>query len=153
MQVHFLSVFIDCSPNKKLNKKSSCRWFETPWSSCDVTVRSSCELCWMRMDMAPLATITWTHYSDVIMGAMASQITSLTIVYSTVYSSADQIKHQSSASLTFVGGIHRWPVNSLHKWPVTRKKIPFDDVIMYFCRFQYFHQRYWIEIKDRVPVD
>ena len=55
------------------------------------------------------------HYSDVIMGAMAFQITSLTIVYSTVYSSADQRKHQSSASLAFVLGIHRWPVNSLHK--------------------------------------
>ena len=55
------------------------------------------------------------------MGAMASQITSLTIVYSTVYSGADQSKHQSSASLAFVCGIHRGPVNSLHKWPVTRK--------------------------------
>ena len=47
------------------------------------------------------------HYSDVIMGVMASQITSLTIVYSTVYSGADQRKHQSSASLAFVRGIHR----------------------------------------------
>ena len=56
------------------------------------------------------------------MGAMASQITSLRIVYSTVYSGADQRKHQSSASLVFVRGIHRWPVNSPHKWPVTRKK-------------------------------
>ena len=52
------------------------------------------------------------HYSDVITGAMASQITSLTIVYSTVYSGADQRKHQRSASLAFVRGIHRWPVNS-----------------------------------------
>ena len=33
------------------------------------------------------------------MGEMASQITSLTIVYSTVYAGADQRKHQSSASL------------------------------------------------------
>ena len=47
------------------------------------------------------------HNSDFIMGTMASQITSLTIVYSTVYSDADQRKHQSSASLTFVWGIHR----------------------------------------------
>ena len=52
------------------------------------------------------------HYSDVIMDMMASQITSLTIVYSTVYSDADQRKHQSSALLAFVRGIHRWPVNS-----------------------------------------
>ena len=64
------------------------------------------------------------------MGEMASQITTLTIVYSTVYSGAGQRKHQSSASLAFVPGIHQWPVNSPHKWPVTRKMFPFDDVIM-----------------------
>ena len=51
-----------------------------------------------------------THYSDVIMGTMASQITSLTIVYSTDYSDADQRKHQSSVSLAFVRRIHRGPV-------------------------------------------
>ena len=61
------------------------------------------------------------HYSDVTMGAIASQITSHTIVYSTVYSDADQRKHQS------------WPVNSPHKGPVTRKMFPFDDVIMCAC--------------------
>ena len=72
-----------------------------------------------------------THYDDVIMGAIASQITSLTVVYSAVYSGADQSKHQSSASLAFVWGIHRGPVNSPHKWPVTRKTFPFDDVIMH----------------------
>ena len=71
------------------------------------------------------------HYNDVIMGEIASQITSLTIVYSTVYSDADQRKHQSSASLAFVRGIHRGPVNSPHKRPVTRKMFPFDDVIMH----------------------
>ena len=70
------------------------------------------------------------HYNDVTMGAIASQITSLTIVFSTVYSDADQRKHQSSASLAFVRGIHRGPVSSPHKWPVTRKIFPFDDVIM-----------------------
>ena len=70
------------------------------------------------------------HYDDVTMGAIASRITSLTIVYSTVYSGADQSKHQSSASLAFVWGMHRGPVNSPHKWPVTRKMFPFDDVIM-----------------------
>ena len=64
------------------------------------------------------------------MSTMASQITSLTIVYSTVYSGADQSKHQSSASLAFMWGIHRGPVNSPHKWPVTQKMFPFDDVIM-----------------------
>ena len=64
------------------------------------------------------------------MTRMASQITSLAIVYSTVYSGADQSKHQSSASLAFVWEIHRGPVNFPHKWPVTRKMFPFDDVIM-----------------------
>ena len=70
------------------------------------------------------------HYNDVIMGANTSQITSLTIVYSTVYSGAGQRKHQSSASPAFVRGIHRGPVNFPHKWPVTRKMFPLDDVIM-----------------------
>ena len=71
---------------------------------------------------------TVLHYCDVIMGTMASQITSIMIVYSVVYSGPDQRKHQSSASLAFVRGIHRWPVNSRHKWPVTRKMFPCDDV-------------------------
>ena len=65
------------------------------------------------------------------MGVMSSQITSLTIVKSTVYSGADQRKHQSSASLSFVREIHRKPVNSPHKGPVTRRMFPFDDVIMH----------------------
>ena len=71
-----------------------------------------------------------SHYCDAIMGTVASQITSLTIVYTTVYSDEDQSKHQSSASLAIVWGIHRGQVNSPHKWPVTRKMFPFDDVIM-----------------------
>ena len=86
--------------------------------------------------------LTTLHYNNVIMGAMAFRITSLTIVYSTVYSDADQRKHQSSASLAFVRGIHRGPVNSLHKWSVTRKMFPFDDVIMnniQMQRFQVLH--------------
>ena len=70
---------------------------------------------------------TW-RYNDVIMGAIASQITNLTIVYSIVYSDADQRKHQTSASLAFVRWIHRWI-------PRTNGQLrgicfPFDDVIM-----------------------
>ena len=72
------------------------------------------------------------------MSAMLSQITSLTSIYSSAYSGAGQRKHQSSASLTFVRGIHPWPVNSPHKWPVTRKMFPFDDVII--CLLSSF---YW----------
>ena len=41
-----------------------------------------------------------------------------------IHSDANQRKHQSSASLAFVRGIHRWPVNSPQKWPVTRKRFP-----------------------------
>ena len=63
----------------------------------------------------PICHSNSTHYSDVMMGAMASQITNLAIVYSTVYSWTDQRKYQSSTSLGFVRGIHRWPVNSPHK--------------------------------------
>ena len=77
----------------------------------------------------PKELITY-HCNDVIMGAIASQITSLTIVFSTVYLDTGQRKHQSSTSLAFERGIHRRPVNSQHKWPVTRKMFPFDDVIM-----------------------
>ena len=97
----------------------------------------------------------YLHYNDVIMGAMASQITNLiestkttsmedvsirvlekNKEYSWLFTQpfiqgADQRKHQSSASLAFVGGIHRWPVNSTHKGPVTWKMFPFDDAIMW----------------------
>ena len=71
------------------------------------------------------------HYDDVIMTMLASQITSLTVVYSIVYSGVNQRKHQSSASLAIVREIHRGPVNFPHKWPVTRTMFPFDDVIMF----------------------
>ena len=64
------------------------------------------------------------------MGARASRITCLTIVFWTVYLDTGQRKHQSSASLAFVRGTHRRTVNFPHKWPVTRKMFPFDDVIM-----------------------
>ena len=69
------------------------------------------------------------------MSLMASQITSLAIVYSPVCSGTDQRKHQSSASLAFVRGNSPGPVNSPHKRPVTRKMLPFDDVIMNILGF------------------
>ena len=59
------------------------------------------------------------------------------------HQSADQRKHQSSASLAFVRGIHRWPVNSPHKGPVTWKTFPFDDVIMV---------TYMYSMGDRAPA-
>ena len=82
------------------------------------------------------------------MGAVASQITSLTIVYSTVYSDADQRKHQSFASLAFVRGIHGGLKNSPQKWPVTRKMFPFDDVIMHLyirCMTRHTVQYHWYD--------
>ena len=88
--------------------------------SCSKTIFLRSELRWK----------TLVHYNGVIMGTISSQITSLTIVYSIVYSYADERKHQSSVSLAFVWGIRRGPVNSPHKWPVTQKMFPFDDVIM-----------------------
>ena len=102
-------------------------------------LNNNCDKCqyWKLWQLQRLPFCHWVrcrdtfsqYYYDVIMGAITSQITSLTIVYSTVYSGADQRKHQSSASLAFVWVIHRWPV-SPHKWPVTRKLFPLDDVIM-----------------------
>ena len=123
----------------RLNK-SGCRWFVTlVWHHCDGLHRQF-TLCCVLLSF---------HYNDVIMGAIASQINSLTIVFSTVYLDTDQRKYQSSASLAFVRGIHRKPVNSPHKWPVTRRMFPFDDVIMWYqlfypypsacIRFQWLH--------------
>ena len=71
-----------------------------------------------------------SHYSEAIKSAMASQISGISIVCSIICSGADQRKHQSSVSLTFVRGIHRWRVDSPHKRPVTRKMFLFDDVKM-----------------------
>ena len=115
-------------------------------------------------------TVRVSHYNDVIMGAMVPQITSLTIVYSTVYSGADQRKHQSSASLAFVMEIHREPVNFPHNWPVTRKIFAIDDVIMWIitvypkfvymffslslgCVEQCWEQRRWLNTEHQSKCD
>ena len=89
----------------------------------------SCELFFGRLN-TEYETPTF-HYSDVIMSAMASQITGVSIVCSTDCWGADQRKHQSYASLAFMREIHRGPVNSPQNGPVTRKMFPLDDVIMY----------------------
>ena len=72
------------------------------------------------------------HCDDVIMSTITSQITSPTVVYSTVYSDADQRKHQSSRHWPLCG-----PVNSPHKGPVTREMFPFDDVII-------LNEKWWL---------
>ena len=66
----------------------------------------SVQLC--RWAQCPHFWLMTQNYIDVIMSTMASQITSLRVVYSTVYSDASQRKHESSASLAFVWGIHRY---------------------------------------------
>ena len=97
---------------------------------CTFPVLGRCSNDMSSIEISYLVHYYSVHYDGVIMSTIASQITSLTIVYSTIYSGADQSKHQSSASLAFVWGIHRGRVNSANKWPVTRKMFPFDDVIM-----------------------
>ena len=103
-----------------------------------------------------LALSVLNHYSDVIMGVKASQINDFSIVYSTVCSGADCRKHQSSASLIFMRGIHRWPVNSPHKGPVTQKMFLFDVIMKqdktktwYFCiffnRFSILRRRWYVK--------
>ena len=103
-----------------------------------------------------ISSVFLPHYNDVIMGAIASLITSLTIVYASVYSSAYQRKHQGSASLAFVRGIHRG-----HKWPVTAENVSIrwrhheipemgkvfqcQDVIMQFVALWTLHNLCWFE--------
>ena len=84
------------------------------------------------------------HHNDVIMGAMVFKITSLTIVYLTVCSGADQRKHQSSVSLAFVRGIHReFPAQRASNaekvsiwwrhhvmWTAQGWQLPFDETAM-----------------------
>ena len=81
----------------------------------ELTIQSSCQ----------------SHYNDVIMSAVTSQITSIFIVCSAVPSGADQRNFQSSVSLVIVQGIDRWLVNSPRKRPVTWKMCPFDEVIIW----------------------
>ena len=114
-------------------RKTSIPPFQLRWSRGHNDIPVSCCLhVWPRRGLMILYIIEchkW-HYNDAILSMMASQVTSLTIVYSSVYSGTDQRKHQSSESLAFVRGIHQWPVNSMHKGPVKWKKFPFDNVIM-----------------------
>ena len=81
--------------------------------------------------------ILGVHNNDAIMSTMTSKIICVTIVCSTVASGPDQRKHQSPASLAFVQGTHRWPVNSPHKEPVTRKCFHFMTSSCYRIDFIY----------------
>ena len=101
---------------KMIARLALCTWNPSVIVS-GFTILYASTLCWaycffmhckiMSCMNAFLNTFATTHYTGVIMTTMASQITSLTVVYSTIYSGPDQRKHQSSASLAFVWGIHR----------------------------------------------
>ena len=80
-----------------------------------------------RQEWITNSTLQWRHNE---LDGVSNHQPRDCLLYSTIYSRADQRKHQSSASLAFVWGIHRWPVNSPHKGSVTRKMFPFDDVII-----------------------
>ena len=119
---------VDLRQNKRLSKQSCGWWFETHRAHYDITVMVPSILKYKKFITAwkyryhnPPSALQGRHN-----GRDGSQITSFTIVYSTLYSGTDQRKHQSSASLAIV----RWLVNSPHKWPVTREMFPFDDVFM-----------------------
>ena len=79
------------------------------------------------------------NYSDIIMIVMVPPITGVSIVYPTICSGIDQRKHQSSASLAFVRGIHQWLVNCPQEGPVTWKMFPFDDIIMSLESSSFMH--------------
>ena len=103
-------------------------------------------ICLRVLTLEHYIRLQWRHNEH----DMASQITTITtvsIVCSTVCSGADQRIHQSSASLAFVRGIHRWPVDSPHKGPVTRKMFPFDDVIMTKGVMQYITSQNHYELQ------
>ena len=88
------------------------------------------------------------------MNAMTSQITGVSIVCLTVGSGADQRKHQNSASLAFMRGIHRWPVDSPHERPVTWKMFPFDEDSMWLENEAAIYSRYfrWVLVCDVLCV-
>ena len=113
-------VLVDCGDNASMYFSQKVQWCRKRlyiMTSCAIHVYIYVYISWY---------ITMTSWSS----WLASQITGLTLVYSTVYSRADQRKHQSSESLAFVWGIHRWPGNSSPSVPVTRKMFPFDVVII-----------------------
>ena len=115
-----------------------------------------CLLCYCILSLRLMQCVIGVelHYGDVIMGAMATQITSLTIVYFNLLFRHNSCKHQSSASLAFVRGISRWLANSPHKWPVKRKMFPLDDVIMahskFKCALQFTKQHRRVCVHQRV---
>ena len=97
-----------------------------------------------------------SHYSDIMMSTMASQITGISIVCSTIHSGADQRKHQSYASLAFVRGIHQWPVNSPHKGPLTSRsgsKVVVHDTHSIDGEYLYQIWQWFLQWKENCGTD
>ena len=114
---HFKEIFITGCTRSCQNDNFLCsQWrkfpqnddvFITVFVRCAYSMSPSLQVFNDISSLISLRLLAAWDYNDVIMTTMASEITSLTVVYSTVYSDADQRKHQSSASLAFVWGIHR----------------------------------------------
>ena len=103
-------VYVGCQP---LDHSNVLFWNNyCSHTECDDNIREGNQFCTFGHKNSANYTL---HYSIVKISPMASQITRGSIAFSTVCSGADQRKHQSSASMAFVRGIHRWPVNSPHK--------------------------------------
>ena len=75
-------ILIFGTTEQTIEQRVGCRWFYTPWRSCEATV--------METPVLSRFINGAFHYNDVIMSTMASLINSLTIVCSTVCSGADQ---------------------------------------------------------------
>ena len=88
--------------------------------------------------LVPSRTTWKCHYSDVIISGVASQITGVSVAYSTVCSGVDQRNHRRSASRAFMRGIHRSSVNSPPKGPVARRMFQSDIVTMVVSHFVSF---------------
>ena len=116
--------------NKCLSKQSRRRWFETPSRSlCCYFSRYIQPQRQMGHNLYIASKFDVSHYSDVLMRAMAHQITCVSIVCSTVCSGAD--KKKSNHRVIGLCEENHWsPVDSPHKGPVTRKMFLFGDIIM-----------------------
>ena len=132
LKVFFVYFVRIPTPFKTLESLPSClpQWSGRHSITTDQTTKyplSSTHQASMMSILCSMALRTiFHHYNDVI---------SSRIIYSAVYSGANQRKHQSPTSLAFVRGIHPWLVNSPHKGPITREMFPFDDVTMCFVFF------------------
>ena len=106
-------VFFHLRLNRRLNKQSWGGWFETPspirtqfWY-----IYSICSQCWiMSLSLLQRSYVFLVHYSDAIMmSAMSTQITSLTIVYSTIHSGVDQKKTSKLRVIGLCEGYGEFP--------------------------------------------